>query len=129
MIDCSILLHALDGGGLLPGVEVGLPGGTAAVRAGGPSAPLLGGLPDRDVADVVRLSAGPELPGDQLRGGVRVGGMAVGVPGGAAREAAQRTAEAPGDGSDGGPTGWLREPEARRRAGSADGVAGSATAA
>src|SRR3954447_25501944 len=94
-----------------PRAEVGLPGGAAAVRARGPPAAVPGGVPDRGLADVVRVPAGPELSGDRLRGGVRSGGMAVGVSGGEAAEAAEAPAEAPGDGPAGGATGWVREPE------------------
>ena len=45
-----------------------------------PTAAVPGGLPDRGLAGAVPLPAGPELPGDQLRGGVRAGGVEVGVP-------------------------------------------------
>src|SRR5947209_16905063 len=95
----------MDGGGPLPRPEVGLSGGAAAVRARGAAAAVPGGVPDRGVADVVRVPAGSELPGDQLRGGLRAGGMAVGVPGGDAAAAAEAAAESPGDGASGGATG------------------------
>src|SRR5689334_207596 len=105
-----------------------MPGGGSAVRGPGATAALPGGLPDRGLAGVVPLPVGAELPGDDLRGGVRAGGVEGGVRGGAPGAAADSGAEAPGDDPAGGATGGLRQPGARRRAGTANAVAGPAEA-
>src|SRR5207245_1378435 len=104
----------LDDRDRLPGAEIGLPGGATAVRAHGPAAEVPGGLLDRGLADVVRLPPRPERTGDQLRGGLRARGMEVGAPGGAEGAGAEGPADPSGDGADGGATGRVREPEARR---------------
>src|SRR5689334_9740040 len=84
--------------GLLPHAQVGLPRGGAAVRAARPPAAVPGGVPDRGLADAVRVPAGPGLPGHRLRGGLRAGGMEGGVPGGVSPGAAAPAAAAGGDG-------------------------------
>src|SRR4051812_4116962 len=111
----------------LQDAEIGLSRGGATVPTYRPPAPLPGGVLDRDVADVVRVPPGSQLPGDELRSGVRSVGVAAGLPDRAQATAPRTAADPPRDGPHGGATGRLREPEAQGRAGPANGMAGPAT--
>jgi hypothetical protein len=106
--------------GLLPGAEVGLPTGVAAVRGDGPILELHGGLPGGGVADAVGVPDGSGDAGGVVRGGVRPGGVAECVSGRDGALATGRTTAVTRDGAVGGDAGRFRESGPRKRTGAGD---------
>ncbi len=126
--DHRILLHSMDGGSAVPDPEIGLPRGGSSFRAVGAVDGLRGGVPDRGLANLVRLPDGPQWPGDGLRGDLRSGGMEIGVGDGASPGAAADSTAVVGDDSPDRAARRLCEPaKPTRSARRANDLAGNAT--
>src|SRR4051812_24256621 len=79
--DRGILLCAVVYRNSVPHLEVGLSHRATAFRARRSGVAVFGVVPDRGLADVVRMSPGARVSGPELRGNLRALGMEGGVGG------------------------------------------------
>src|ERR1700722_19889793 len=124
-----VLRRPLAGRSVFSDAENGLPGRTTSLRTRRAFPAVSGDLPDRNLANFIRLPAGSRTPRQQLQRRLRSCGMAVGLLDRGRQAASREAADAAANGAPGGPTGWLRQPQASRRTRCADRVAGAAAPA